>query len=128
MKPAQPLVQSGSFANSSSGGRFRLVSRPSGQSARGTFVFVHAFAEEMNKSRRMAARMARMLAEDGWWVVQRDLRGCGDSTGEFGDATWHDWVLDIGEELAQASEGPLWLWAQRAGALIASAAIHARPD
>ena len=38
-----------------SGAGFRLVSQPERTSPVGTVVWVHAFAEEMNKSRRMAA-------------------------------------------------------------------------
>ena len=59
MKPARPVEQSGSLVNSGTGTRLRIVTEPADRSLRGTVVFVHAFAEEMNKSRRMAARMAR---------------------------------------------------------------------
>jgi exosortase A-associated hydrolase 2 len=126
---ASPVHQSGAFADSGSGQRFRLVYEPAGRDPRGTVVFVHAFAEEMNKSRRMAARMARMLAADGWRVVQRDLCGCGDSSGEFADARWADWVRDVGDELAQAlPERPVWLWCHRAGALLAPTALESHPE
>jgi exosortase A-associated hydrolase 2 len=126
---AAPVRQSGSFVDGSSGQRFRLVHEPSGCDPLGTVLFVHAFAEEMNKSRRMAARMARLLAGDGWRVVQRDLCGCGDSSGEFADATWADWVRDVDDELAQAlPQRPVWLWCHRAGALLARTALQTRPD
>jgi exosortase A-associated hydrolase 2 len=111
-----------------SGFRFRLVSEPSDGDVLGTIVFVHAFAEEMNKSRRMAARMARLLAADGWRVVQRDLCGCGDSSGDFADATWDDWLGDVDAELTQAADGrPAWLWCERAGALLASPMLAKHP-
>ncbi|HXD06390.1 MAG TPA: hydrolase 1, exosortase A system-associated [Burkholderiaceae bacterium] len=121
---ADPLVtQSAAFVPARGGQRLRLVSDPVG-AARGTVVLVHAFAEEMNKSRRMAARMARMLAADGWRVVQRDLQGCGDSTGEFVEATWDGWVEDVREEIAQALPGrPVWLWGIRCGALLCAQAL-----
>jgi exosortase A-associated hydrolase 2 len=122
-----PFVQSAGFAAGDGGPRFRLVSEPATHPARGTIVFVPAFAEEMNKSRRMVARMARLLAGDAWRVVQRDLRGCGDSAGEFGDAGWEDWVEDVRTELAAAADGPVWLWCSRAGALLAAAALPACP-
>jgi exosortase A-associated hydrolase 2 len=123
MSPSGAIVQTGHFIASQRGGRrFRLVTEPEAREPRGTVVFVHAFGEEMNKSRRMAARMARLLAEAGWRVVQRDLAGCGDSSGEFGDATWDDWLADVHDEAAAAiAQRPLWLWGQRAGALLATA-------
>jgi exosortase A-associated hydrolase 2 len=103
------------------------VSEPADSKPRGTVVFVPPFAEEMNKSRRMVARMARLFAADGWRVVQRDLHGCGDSGGDFGDASWSDWLDDIDSELSRALEdGPVWLWCLRAGALLAPALLAKR--
>lgn len=120
-----PITQSAEFVE----GRFRLVTQPAGTAAQGVVVFVHAFAEEMNKMRRMVARTARLLAAHGWRVVQRDLHGCGDSLGEFGDATWADWQRDVADEVAMAPhDQPLWLWGARAGALLLPTALCARPD
>ena len=45
--------------------------------ARGAIVYIHPFAEEMNFSRRMVALQARMLAAQGYAVLQIDLSGCG---------------------------------------------------
>lgn len=124
-----PIAQSGSFVEADGGCRFRLQSQPRGRSAVGTVVFVHAFAEEMNKSRRMVARTARALAAAGWQVVQRDLAGCGDSAGEFGAATWDAWQADVLAEVRAAPPDlPIWLWCQRAGALLAPLALAERPD
>lgn len=124
-----PIAQSGSFVEAEGGCRFRLQSQPRGRSALGTVVFVHAFAEEMNKSRRMVARTARALAAAGWEVVQRDLAGCGDSEGEFGEATWSAWQSDVLADVRAVPAGlPIWLWCHRAGALLAPHALAARPD
>lgn len=49
----------------------------------------------MNKSRRMAALQSRALAANGYAVLQIDLRGCGDSSGDFSDATPDRWNADI---------------------------------
>ena len=98
-------------------------------------VHVHAFAEEMNKSRRMAALQSRALAAAGCAVLQFDLLGCGDSAGEFSDASWDAWLGDVAGAVALArqrhaawwptSPSPqLWLWGQRAGALLAAAAAR----
>jgi len=129
VNPARPIVQAGSFVSADPGFRFRLVSQAADAAPRrGTVVFVHGFAEEMNKARRMAARMARLLASDGWRVVQRDLAGCGDSSGEFVAASWEQWVADVAAELADTSEGEtVWVWGMRAGALLAAAALRVHP-
>jgi exosortase A-associated hydrolase 1/exosortase A-associated hydrolase 2 len=129
MSPARPIVQQAGFVSAEGGPRFRIVTRPREGECLGTVIWVHAFAEEMNKTRRMSARMARLLAANGWRVVQRDLRGCGDSAGDFGDASWAAWIDDVDAELQQADpERPVWLWCVRAGALLASAVIAGRPQ
>ena len=69
-------------------------------------LYVHPFAEEMNKSRRMAALQARAFAASGWDVLLMDLHGCGDSSGDFGDAT----VESFGRMMSQA--GLRWLAAR----------------
>lgn len=95
---------------------------PSGIDKRGAVLYIHPFAEEMNKSRRMAALQARALAASGFDVMQLDLLGCGDSAGDFGDATWAAWVDDVllaHQWLRQRSAAPLWLWGLRAGCLLA---------
>ena len=126
---ASPVAQEAAFVPGAMGPSFRLVSRPSHGKPIGTVIAVHAFAEEMNKSRRMCARMARMLAQQGWRVVQRDLAGCGDSHGEFADASWQAWVADLEDELSRADQSlSIWLWGVRAGGLLASALLPVHPD
>jgi len=107
------------------GQRFCVFHPADGAVARGAVVFVHPFAEEMNKSRRMAALQARAFAAKGFAVLQMDLLGCGDSSGDFNDASWAAWVADVRhavEWLAQRASGPLWLWGLRAGCLLAAEA------
>jgi exosortase A-associated hydrolase 2 len=110
------------------GHRLYLHHRPDDtRPVRGCILHVHPFAEEMNKCRRMAALQARALAAAGWAVLQVDLYGCGDSAGDFGDATWDAWADDVAEAatwLHDQYAAPLWLWGVRAGALIASAALQ----
>ncbi|MEO8938472.1 MAG: hydrolase 2, exosortase A system-associated [Burkholderiaceae bacterium] len=89
---------------------------------RGAILAVHAFAEEMNKTRAAAADGARALAADGYAVLQIDLTGCGDSDGEFGEATWAGWLADLGSAwawLGLHAVGPRWVWGMRLGALLA---------
>ena len=101
-----------------------------GDAIRGLILYIHPFAEEMNKARRMAALQARTLAQAGYAVLQIDLLGCGDSSGDFGDATWQSWVSDVVQGChwlrsqrntpgMGMSQEPLWLWGLRAGCLLA---------
>lgn len=114
--------------------RLCVAHRPRASSApRGGVLFIHPLAEEMNKSRRTVAQAARALANDGWDVLQVDLFGCGDSAGDFSQATWETWLRDarIAYELLREKHGAqLWLWGLRTGCLLASAlaqeAHHAR--
>lgn len=110
-------------ADSGKGQRLCLFHAPRRSPVLGAIVHLHAFAEEMNKARRMVALTARSLAESGYAVLQIDLYGCGDSSGEFADATWQDWLDDAALAVAwlrQRSAAPLWLWGLRAGALLAA--------
>lgn len=114
--PAEPI-----FLEAGAGPRFCLFHHPVGP-CRAALVYIHPFAEEMNRARRMSALAARALAASGVAVLQLDLHGCGDSSGEFGDARWDTWKRDV----ALASD---WLharlglqpglWGLRLGALLA---------
>jgi exosortase A-associated hydrolase 2 len=97
---------------------------------RGAVLYVPPWAEEMNKARRMAALQSRAMAAAGFAVLQLDLHGCGDSSGEFADATWPGWLADIGAAvhwLQVRYESPLWLWGLRTGALLAAQAAEQLP-
>lgn len=116
MSAAEPL-----FLDTPGGARFCLYHPPHGQ-ARGALLYLHPFAEEMNKSRRMAALAARRLAARGVGVLQLDLHGCGDSAGQFHEARWDGWQADIkaGLDWLQARLGLRpGLWGLRLGALLA---------
>lgn len=107
--------------------RFAVYHPPAGPAARGMVVYVHPFAEEMNKSRRMAALQSRAMAAAGHAVLQLDLAGCGDSSGEWATADWDDWVADVllAAHWLRRQHGPhppLWMWGLRAGCLLACAA------
>ena len=115
------------FLPAESGHRFCLFHAARGTHALGAVLYVHPFAEEMNKSRRMAALQARALADAGYAVLQIDLFGCGDSSGDFGDASWEAWVDDVGlacRWLQRQARAPLWLWGLRSGCLLAAEAAR----
>lgn len=104
---------------------------PHSSEARGVLLYVPPFAEELNKSRRMAALQARAFAEAGWHVVQLDLTGCGDSSGEFFDAGWEVWLDDIitaRRWIKTNCPGPIWIWGVRLGALLACASLEREPE
>ncbi|EKV32744.1 esterase [Caenispirillum salinarum AK4] len=93
-----------------------------GRAARRALVYLPPFAEEMNRSRRMAALLGRRLAAAGEALLVVDPRGTGDSDGAFHDARWDHWRAD-------AAAAAAWLRAQgltplgavglRSGALLA---------
>ena len=124
--PAEPH-----FARADDGSERFCILHPAAAPLRGLVLHLHPFAEEMNKSRRMAAQQARALAQAGFAVLQFDLLGCGDSAGDHGDATWPAWLADAlwaARHLrahAAAPQAPLWLWGHRVGALLAVQAAQA---
>ena len=125
--PAEPF-----FLDTARGARFCLYHAPSGP-CRGALLYIHPFAEEMNRARRMAAVQARAFAAHGVAVLLLDLHGCGDSGGDFADASWAGWLADIEDGrawLEQRSGQRAGLWGLRLGALLvleaASAAVPAR--
>jgi exosortase A-associated hydrolase 2 len=116
--PAEPF-----FLQIDPGRRFCLYHAPQVEKeCRGAFIYIHPFGEEMNKSRRMAALQARAFAAMGFGVLQLDLFGCGDSSGDFSDARWSIWKQDLAVASAWLEErvsAPVSLWGLRLGALLA---------
>lgn len=114
-------MSSGFFLPAGSGRRF-CVYYP-GSADGPAIVYAHPFCEEMNKSRRMAALQSRRFAAAGWAVLQIDLFGCGDSSGDFLDARWETWKDDLRTAIAwlrPRARGPLGLWGLRLGATLAA--------
>ncbi|HZV67563.1 MAG TPA: hydrolase 2, exosortase A system-associated [Telluria sp.] len=120
--PSTPRVEP-FFFDADPGTRFSLYHAPDPHlPARGAILYVHPFAEEMNKTRRMAALQARAFAALGYAVLQIDLFGCGDSCGDFSSGRWELWKRDLSVAcswLAERTSGPLHLWGVRLGGLLA---------
>ncbi|MFB9243740.1 hydrolase 2, exosortase A system-associated [Massilia antarctica] len=115
------------FLQTDLGQRFCLFHPPAGPHCHGAVLYVHPFGDEMNKARRMAALQARALAAQGYGVLQLDLYGCGDSSGEFAEARWDIWKDDLAAGCAWLSarlSAPLSLWGLRLGALLALDYAH----
>lgn len=105
---------------------FTIEYRPQ-SAARGFVLFVPPFAGEMNRSRHMISHQARLLAADGYRVVVPDLRGTGDSYGEFRDATWEGWASDLVAVMHASGPGsnlPVIGVGIRLGALLALSAVR----
>lgn len=119
------------FLDGEHGALFCLHLYPSVTPAKGGILYLHPFAEEMHKSRRMAARQARRFAAAGYVVLQVDLTGCGDSAGDFSEASWAAWLDDARRAhawLSARTAGPIRLWGLRSGASLAAQLASTLPD
>jgi exosortase A-associated hydrolase 2 len=110
---------------------FYLLLEPAPAVAHCSVLFLPPFADEMNKSRRMVACQARALADAGFRVMLLDLSGCGDSGGDFVDASWNNWLQDAeiaARFLMEGSDAAPVIWGLRMGALLACGLAHGRPE
>lgn len=111
------------FLPAEPGNRFCIYYAGARNGANGGIVYAQPFCEEMNKARRMAALQSRRLAAAGYAVLQIDLFGCGDSSGDFANARWDIWKQDLQLALGWLKsrvDGPLCLWGLRLGATLAA--------
>jgi len=93
-------------------------------------LYLSPFAEEMNRSRRMATLQARALAACGISVLLLDPYGTGDSEGDFSEARLHWWLDDVATAanwLKDKGHRSIDLWGLRFGALLAAAALKQDP-
>lgn len=99
------------FLEGSKGRLFAIYTPPMPEREhRADVLYVHPFAEEMNRSRRMADALARRLSNVGCGMLSVDPFGTGDSAGEFVEARLETWRDDLQCALS-------WLTARRAPAL-----------
>jgi exosortase A-associated hydrolase 2 len=109
----------GRFLDTAHGRIFCMQTRAGGSAC---VVVVPPFAEEMNKSRRMWTLLAAQLAARGIDTLIPDLRGTGESDGDFTDARWPYWREDLATtcHLARAQGARrIALLGVRLGALLA---------
>jgi exosortase A-associated hydrolase 2 len=105
-----------------------LWSPPNPAPALAAVMFAPPFAEELNKCRRMMTLQAQSLAAAGFYTLLLDVHGTGDSEGDFGEATWERWLVDLAsgaEWLRSLGTTKLSLIGVRAGALMALEACPA---
>jgi exosortase A-associated hydrolase 2 len=120
------IERSAFFLETPRGRRFCLDTLPS-QPVVGAMLYFPPFAEELNKSRRMAALAARAFAAHGWRVLQPDVHGCGDSEGDFGAADWQGWCDDMEDAwrwLTARTPGRRVWWSLRAGSLLVTECLR----
>ncbi len=88
-------------------------------------IFVPPFAEEMNRSKRMYVLCARLLADSGIHAICFDYSGTGDSSGEWGEFSYSDWVGDLNDVYQYYSKAgkSISFVALRFGALVLTDAI-----
>ena len=82
------------FIEGPNGRLFCLYLQPADATARDAALYLPPFAEEMNRSRRMAALLGHALAAQGCAALILDPSGTGDSAGDFADARWAAWAAD----------------------------------
>jgi len=82
------------FIDAAGGRLFALLRTPCVAEGECTLV-VPAFAEEMNKSRRIVTDLAQHERARGRGLLCVDLFGTGDSDGEFADARVGRWLEDL---------------------------------
>lgn len=115
------------FFTASKGPLFTL-SIPAQGPHQGTFIYIPPFAEEANKSRRMAALQGRSLSKMGYDVILLDLYGTGDSQGDFQEGDWPVWKADIKLVVEQlVPKGPLSFWGLRMGCLLIADFLQDHP-
>lgn len=131
MSELSPTVCEPFFLPFGKGNLFCIFHAPKAEITKGAILYLHPFAEEMHKSRRMAALQARRFAASGYAVLQVDLPGCGDSFGDFADADWDSWLasaLSAYFWLRQRTEQRIALWGLRTGATLALELSCAIPE
>ncbi len=119
---------SASFVGGLKGNLFQLIYAPNmDRSCTRAVLFLPAFAEEMNKSRRMYALLAEALSAQGVLCLIPDYYGTGDSKGDFSDADLATWQHDLTQSLLWLKgQGiqKITLLAHRSGALLVPALVE----
>ena len=85
-------------------------------------IYIAPFGEEMNRSRALVAKQARLFAQQGYSCTVFDFFGTGDSQGELRHATLDLWLQNIQTVLSHLkakADVPVVFWGVRFGGLLA---------
>lgn len=104
---------------------FGILHQPEGPS-RGAILIVHGFGGHKIGSKRLYVMQAQALEKVGFTVLRLDMRGCGDSEGEFGEVTIDSLVEDTRLGLDYL-EGPKGIIGSSLGGPVALEAIQTHP-
>lgn len=110
---------------------FCLMHAAAGDKPTRRLLVLPPFAEEMNKSRPVLARLLPALAARGYACLVPDLFGTGDSEGRLEEAAWPQWrdelvALDAWFAARVPDTAPVYL-AIRSGALLLSDVLARAP-
>ncbi|CCQ72975.1 hydrolase 2, exosortase A system-associated [Magnetospira sp. QH-2] len=83
------------FLQGPNGPLFTLRIGPAAAQARAALIYVPPFAEEGNRSRRVAVDLAETLAPLGMATLLLDPYGTGDSGGDLDSVRWSTWIEDV---------------------------------
>src|SRR5436853_5617830 len=110
------------FIEGIAGKLFAIYHEPAGFTPDlGDVIYLPPFGDEINNSRHFTALMARELAKLGLGVLLIDLYGCGDSAGDFRDASCEIWKKDVSvgvEWLLNRGREHVSLWGLCFGSLL----------
>ena len=102
---------------------FSIFHAPENQAAiQGGAVYFAPFAEEANRTRRMASLLAENLSASGSGTLLFDYSSTCDSSGDFSEARWNRWVADgcaAIDWLRKKIDKPITLIGLRLGAALA---------
>ncbi|HLT27654.1 MAG TPA: hypothetical protein VK047_13295, partial [Zeimonas sp.] len=97
------------------------------EAARARVLFVPAFGDEMNQTRRMVRLTAEALVERSIASTVFDPHGTGDSSAGFAEATVERWLADFAavlERMRADRDAPIVLCACRLGVALAAELTH----
>lgn len=101
------------------------------EAARARVLFVPAFGDEMNQTRRMVRLTAEALVERSIASTVFDPHGTGDSSAGFAEATVERWLADFAavlERMRADRDEPIVLCACRLGVALAAELTHRVPE
>jgi len=91
------------YFGSNGAGIYGVLHRPAPDAQPGgpAWVLCQPFGEEAGFAQRTILQWARVLCDQGHWVLRFDYRGCGDSAGSFEDFTVDDYLQDTLDAVAE---------------------------